>query len=177
MVWLAPASGTDRPAALVLPDPGDADPAMAAELYRTVPVFRAAFDRCREPLAGRGVDPLSAVLAGAGGVASAAVPTVRFGRRVEAPGEEAGRSFLLDTQIQIAAGRRRFAFRQRPARPVHRRARVRAAERMPTDRLEDVRALDRVARTVQQRERLLPPGPPGRRPTARAARDRRPSGR
>jgi len=38
----------------------------------------------------------------------AAVPTLRFVVRVEAPGGEAVRSVLLDTQIQIAARRRHY---------------------------------------------------------------------
>jgi hypothetical protein len=54
------------------------------------------------------VPQLGFAVLGAECVAYAAVPTLRFALRVEAPGGEAVRSILLDTQIQIAARRRRY---------------------------------------------------------------------
>ena len=51
---------------------------------------------------------LAFAVEGAGRVEHAAVPTVRFALRVTAPAGRAIRSVLLDTQIQIAARRRRY---------------------------------------------------------------------
>jgi hypothetical protein len=51
---------------------------------------------------------LSFAVEGADRVEHAAVPTLRFALRVSAPAGQAIRSVLLDTQIQIAARRRRY---------------------------------------------------------------------
>jgi Family of unknown function (DUF6084) len=51
---------------------------------------------------------LAFAVEGAGRVEHAAVPTVRFALRVAAPEGRAIKSVLLDTQIQIAARRRRY---------------------------------------------------------------------
>jgi hypothetical protein len=51
---------------------------------------------------------LSFAVEGADRVEHAAVPTLRFALRVGAPAGQAIRSVLLDTQIQIAARRRRY---------------------------------------------------------------------
>lgn len=56
-----------------------------------------------------GVPDLSFAVEDAGPVDHAAVPTLRFGLRIEAPGGELVRSILLQTQVQIAARRRRHA--------------------------------------------------------------------
>ena len=51
---------------------------------------------------------LAFTVVGAARVPYAAVPTLAFSVRIEAPGGEDVRSILLDTQIQIAARRRRY---------------------------------------------------------------------
>jgi hypothetical protein len=53
-------------------------------------------------------ETLSFAVEGAARVQHAAVPTVRFALRVSAPEGRAIKSVLLDTQIQIAARRRRY---------------------------------------------------------------------
>jgi hypothetical protein len=59
------------------------------------------------PVAGS-VPELAFAVLGAAPVDHAAAPTLRFDLRIEAPGGEAIRSILLDTQIQIAARRRSY---------------------------------------------------------------------
>ncbi|MEA2374772.1 MAG: hypothetical protein QOD53_1235 [Thermoleophilaceae bacterium] len=60
------------------------------------------------PLARAGSIPeLAFSVEDAGTLEHAAVPTLRFGVRIDAPGGEPIKSILLDTQVQIAARRRR----------------------------------------------------------------------
>jgi hypothetical protein len=59
------------------------------------------------PIAGPTVPDLAFAIKDAGPLTPAAVPTLRFGLRIEARGGEVVRSIMLQTQIQIAARRRR----------------------------------------------------------------------
>jgi len=59
------------------------------------------------PIAGPAVPALAFAIKDAGPLTPAAVPTLRFGLRIEARGGEVVRSIMLQTQIQIAARRRR----------------------------------------------------------------------
>jgi hypothetical protein len=59
------------------------------------------------PLTTGAIPELTFAVEDAGTLQHAAVPTLRFGVRVEAPGGEAIRSIMLHTQVQIAARRRR----------------------------------------------------------------------
>ncbi|MFI6708686.1 SDR family NAD(P)-dependent oxidoreductase [Nonomuraea sp. NPDC050478] len=58
-------SRADRPVAFLIAGTGEQYPGMAAELYRTEPVFRKALDECRTVLRGLmgGTDPLAEMLA------------------------------------------------------------------------------------------------------------------
>ncbi|WP_433074763.1 SDR family oxidoreductase [Nonomuraea sp. CA-218870] len=58
-------SRADRPVAFLIAGTGEQYPGMAAELYRTEPVFRQTLDECRTVLRGRmgGADPLAEMLA------------------------------------------------------------------------------------------------------------------
>jgi hypothetical protein len=59
------------------------------------------------PIAGPAAPDLAFAVKDAGPLTPAAVPTLRFGLRIEARGGELVRSIMLQTQIQIAARRRR----------------------------------------------------------------------